>query len=201
MLYYILRDICKVLFRLWLSIEINGKEKVPQGGGYIIICNHQSNLDPVLMSFGVKKQIRFMGKKELFEVPVLKWIFYGIGGFPVDRGSGDSAALDKSKDIINNGEILGMFPEGTRSKDGVPLRPKSGVAMIAGMTNSGIMPCGITYSKGLKFRSKVTINYGDFIPVEELGFGEEFAPRQVKFATKHSFSKVLELIGRGEDVK
>ncbi len=199
MLYFILRDICKVLFRIWFKVVIIGKENVPDKGGYIIIANHQNYLDPIYMSFGLKRQIRFMGKAELFRTPVLKWIYYGIGGFPVERGKGDNAAIDKSLEIIKSGQILGMFPEGTRSKDGEPLRAKSGVALISNATNADILPCGLRYSRGIAFRSQVTISYGELIPYEDLKFTDERGPREIKYATKYMFSKVLNLIGKGEN--
>ena len=72
-----------------------------------------------------------MGKMELFRNPILGWALRTIGTFPVDRGAGDTSAIDNSRKVIEEGDILGIFPEGHRSKTGEPLRPKSGVALVA----------------------------------------------------------------------
>ncbi|MEG1621506.1 MAG: lysophospholipid acyltransferase family protein [Oscillospiraceae bacterium] len=195
MFYKVCKFICMLAFRIWYSIEYKGLENIPNGGGYIIICNHRSNLDPIILAGKVKKPICYMGKAELFKNPILSFIFRHVNAFPVDRGSGDNSAIETSAKIIADRKILGMFPEGTRSRDGAPLRPKSGVALIAKMAYADVLPCSISYSDIGKFRSKVVVNYGKIISYDELGFTDSQSPREIKYATRLMFSRVLELLG------
>ena len=195
MFYNICKAICMFAFRIWYKIEYTGKENVPNGGGYIIICNHLSNIDPIVIAGAVKEPIHYMAKAELFKNPFLAFIFKHVNAFPVERGKGDTSAIDISVKLIADSKIVGIFPEGTRSKDGNPLRPKSGAALVAKMTNADVLPCGIIYENKGKFRSKVKVNIGNIIPYEQLGFTEEQNARELKVATKTMFGKVLSLIG------
>ena len=195
MFYKICKAICMFAFRIWYKIEYVGIENIPNGGGYMLISNHLSNIDPIILAGKVKEPIHYMGKAELFKNPFIGWIFKNVKAFPVNRGAGDTSAIDKSVEIISNREILGIFPEGTRSKDGNPLRPKSGAALIAKMSSADVLPCGMAYGNKGKFRSSVTVNYGKLISFEELGFTDEQSPREIKKATRIMFGRVLELIG------
>ena len=195
MFYNICKAICMFAFRIWYKIEYTGKENVPNGGGYILICNHLSNLDPIILAGGLKEPIHYMAKAELFKNAFLAFIFKHVNAFPVERGKGDTSAIDNSVKLIAESKIVGIFPEGTRSKDGKPQRPKSGAALVAKMTGADVLPCGIIYENKGKFRSKVTVNIGTVIPHEMLGFTEEQNARELKGATKIMFGTVLSLIG------
>ena len=199
MFYKIMKNLCMFIFRIWFHIQYVGSENIPNGGGYILICNHISNIDPILLAGNVKEPICYMGKAELFRNPVLGFIFRHVNAFPVERGKGDTSAIDTSVKIISDRKILGIFPEGTRSKDGKPLRPKSGAALIAKMTGADVLPCGIVYENKKKFRSKVTVSFGEVIPFENLGFTSEQNARELKAATKLMFGQVLSLIGADTD--
>lgn len=195
MFYNFCKFLSMLIFRFWYSIEYTGLENIPNGGGYMLISNHRSNIDPIILAGKVKEPICYMGKAELFKNPITAFIFRKVNAFPVERGKGDTSAIDTSVEIISNRKILGIFPEGTRSKDGVPLRPKSGAALIAKLSYADVLPCSIYYSNKGKFRSKIYVSYGKLILNEELGFNStEQSPREIKFATKLMFSKVLELL-------
>ncbi len=195
MFYNICKAICMFAFRIWYKIEYTGSENVPNGGGYILICNHLSNLDPIILAGGVKEPIHYMAKAELFTNPFLAFIFRHVNAYPVERGTGDTSAIDNSVKLIAESKIVGIFPEGTRSKDGNPLRPKSGASLVAKMTCADVLPCGIIYENKGKFRSKVSVKFGSVIPHEKLGFTEEQNARELKTATKIMFGSVLSLIG------
>ena len=124
-LYYLARFVCMTAFLLFFKLEYRGTENIPEKGPYILASNHRSNLDPILLSHKVRQRLCYMGKMELFQNPILGWALTTIGTFPVDRGSGDNSAIQQAEEVLRRGEILGIFPEGHRSKDGTPQRPKS----------------------------------------------------------------------------
>lgn len=114
--------------RFWFSIHFEGRENIPHGGGYIIASNHTSNIDPLLLAMGVPHPINYMGKAELFQNPILGALFRSIHVIRVERGKGDTGAVEECAKLVENDHVLGIFPEGTRYKIGEPGRPKSGMA-------------------------------------------------------------------------
>lgn len=172
----ILRPFVRILYRL----EVIGIENVPNEGGFIICPNHTSNADPVLLAITLKRQIYFMAKAELFKCKILSKIFRTVGAFPVERGKGDTSAITTAEKILKNGEQLGIFIEGTRSKTNEFLRPKTGCAMIAYKSDSPIIPICITGKSEhkVKLLQKNVISIGKPIYISQLniteGSGREF---------------------------
>ena len=202
MFYEIAIRVVGFLWRFWFHLEINHMEEEPQDGGYILACNHCSAIDPMIVCQGIRHHhIHFMAKAELFQIPVLKTVIRWLNAFPVDRGSGDMTAIETAKQVIRDKEILGIFPEGTRSKDNSLLRFKSGLALIAQQTGAPVLPMSITYLNPKKsFRSRVIVNYGKLMTCEELGIapaeGEEISmssARGLKGATRMLQSTVADL--------
>jgi len=109
-----------------------------------------------------------MGKEELFHNKILGSFFKAMGAFSVKRGSGGAEAIDTAVNIIKEKKIMGIFPEGTRSKDGIPMRAKSGVAVIVSKTGAPVVPVSIYREGKLHLFCKVTIRYGEPIFSEEL---------------------------------
>lgn len=174
-----------ILWRFWFSLKIYGAENEPKGkGGYILASNHCSSIDPMVVVQGIHHNyVHFMSKAELFDIKVLSPVIRALGAFPVSRGTGDTTAIDTAIQTIQNNEVLGLFPEGTRSKDGNLQRFKSGLALIAQKTGAPVLPVTITYTNGKKFRSKVVVTYGKLISHEELGLVSGEA-RELKEATR-----------------
>lgn len=199
-LYRLARFVCMIYFSIAYRLHFEGMENIPAKGPYIVACNHRSNADPILLAHKVPQQIHFMGKAELFSTPFLKWIFTTIGGFPVNRGAGDTSAIDRSVELIESGKLLGLFPEGTRNKeDWRPQRFKSGTALIAQRTHADVLPCCVYYEGRLRWGTHVTVRFGPLIPYEQLGFSGSDSPREYKAATKVIYDAVLTLMGREED--
>lgn len=139
-----------------------------------------------------------MAKAELFSNGFQRWLFKHLGAFPVERGKGDSGALDWAQTVVREGKILGMFPEGTRSKDGKPLRPKSGAAMIAMQTGTDVLPCAVCFGPELKFRTRVVIRYGKLLQNSELGFTPGAnSPREIKDVSRRIMDQVVQLLEEG----
>lgn len=180
------------------KMRYEGFENIPQNQGFILASNHITAYDPLFVAHKIHQPLHFMAKTELFRNPVIGWILRAVNAFPVDRGKGDGAALDEAKSRIDNGGVMGIFIEGTRSKDGKPQRARSGVALIAGRTGADILPCAVVYDKKLRFRSVVTVRYGALIKNDTLGIDLE-TPSTLRLAAKSIMGEIVELFG-GEEV-
>ena len=176
--------------RLYYKLEYRGLEKVPEGG-FLLCSNHVSFIDPALLVIRVKPQFRFMAKAELFRVPVLRHIVKWLGAFPVSRGSGDMTPINTSVETINSGGSLLIFIEGTRSKTGELLRPRSGAALVAMKTGADVLPASVRYERKGRFRSRVCVHYGDLIPNAALGLDPD-NPRSLHAASKYIMERIRE---------
>ena len=162
MFYSIIRAIATFFFHIIFHIKVCGREHIVSAG-QILFCNHQSYIDPVFLINAFPRKcgkIHFMAKASLWKNPVLRLAFPLMNVFPVKRGEGDQDALVKAGEYAKTA-TLGIFPEGTRSKKGGLLRFKSGTALIATTTGAPLLPCCIYYEKGLAFRRKITIRFGE----------------------------------------
>ncbi len=165
--YNLLRYITIFVYHCYYNI----KWEVPKDGGNIFASNHRSYQDPVFTALGARVPISYMAKEELFHKNVF---FTGLiklfGAFPVVRGKGDMQVIDTSIEKLEKGRNLEIFPEGTRSKDGKVGKGKTGVALIAAVAQTKVIPVGINFEgEKLKFRSKVVVRYGKPIIPAEIG--------------------------------
>ena len=166
------------LVKLFLRVHIvdNRKDKT-ELNPFVICANHISNWDPILVLVATQLEISFMAKESLFKIPILKNILHSLGAaFPVSRTGPDMASIRKSIEVINNGGHFSLFPQGMRipGKEPSPEQAKKGVGFICGRAKASVLPIGI-YTKNHKimpFR-KITVTIGDFIPFDEIPFGEE----------------------------
>lgn len=181
-------------FVLWTHpCKVVGREKIPEGGKVILCANHLSNWDPVLLLLSQPRRIAFMAKEELFRFKPLGWLIGHIfGAFPVARGKGDTGALDAGARAIENGDMMGIFPEGTRSKDGRLMRFKSGAALIAARAGASVLPVGI--DRRAKAFRRVTITVGDLITPEELHLTGDTP--DLRYATRLMRERVAALSGQ-----
>jgi 1-acyl-sn-glycerol-3-phosphate acyltransferase len=144
MLYWAIRKVFMGIYHVCYRLQVQGLENIPSGQPFIICANHFSWWDPPLVACLVShKPVCFMAKEELFRLPVLGWALRRVHAFPVRRGSADRRAIATALHILRNGGILGLFPEGTRSKTGDLLQPHPGVALIAVKSNAVILPVAI----------------------------------------------------------
>lgn len=140
MLYPIARFIFRVLFKVLWRWKVEGLENFPAAGPVVVVANHVSIWDPVAVGSALPRQIKFMAKEDLFHYPVLGSILPRLGAFPVKRNQPDRVAIRRALEILENKEVLGMFPEGTRSKTGELLKPHPGAAMIALKARAPVVP-------------------------------------------------------------
>ena len=181
-LYDFLRPLGKFICRCVYKVEYVGVENIPTDKGFILASNHIHALDPLIISMGIKNtQMHFMSKKELWSNGFAAFFLSLFNAFPVPRGSASASAFKYAVKILKNGFCLGIFPEGTRSKDGQIGKAKRGVADIAFNTSSGILPVSVCNSDNLKKHTRYTVRFGEYIPYENLGFSEE-GTREEKMA-------------------
>ena len=131
-----------VLFPIY-QFRVIGKENLPSEGGVLLCTNHIHNFDPIVVGITSPRPIHFMAKEELFTVPILGKIMPLINAFPVKRGLSDRGALRTGLGILKEGNVLGLFPEGTRSKTGELGEGLAGAGFFALRSNAHIVPCAI----------------------------------------------------------
>lgn len=163
--------------------KIEGKENLICDTNFILAGNHKSLLDIPLVATSVEPHVHFMGKKELFENSVFRYIFTKLGSFPVDREGIDINAIKTAIRLLKEDEILGIFPEGTRNKDNILLPFKEGTTRIAIKTKKPIIPFGI--SGKYKVGGGITIRFGEAI---------DFNKIEVENKNEYLKDKVMELI-------
>lgn len=154
-----LRFILGPIFKLYYNPTIIGKENIPESGSILIVGNHKHLMDQCLAIISTKRPIHYMAKKEYFDGK-FAWFFKLAGCIPVDRSKKDENAKSSGLEVLNNGLVLGLFPEGTRNRTDNFLLPfKFGAVSMANKTDSYLVPFGITGD--YKFRSKnLTIRFG-----------------------------------------
>ncbi len=182
------------LVRLVFLVRTVGKKNEPNKSKNFIVCsNHISALDPIIIGAALRKhQPCYMAKKELFDVPVLKWIIKLLGAFPVNREGGNTGTVFRTIKMIKDGSTVGMFPQGTRhpAKDPRATKVRSGVGMIATKAKADILPVYLKV-KGNKqgFLKPVKVIIGEPISFEELNYDPEAAA-----AGKNEYQRISEMI-------
>ena len=183
MFYYIARIAVYIVLMIFYKPRFEGLENVPKDKGFILVSNHISNFDPIFVAVKVKPRCYFMAKEELFRNPFVSLIIRGLGAFPVSRGKGDTAAVEKAVGYVKEGKVVAIFPEGHRSPDGKLQKLKSGAVVIAAETGGGMQPCVGRQGPKKGLRPPVVIRYGKFISHEELGLTGR-TPSQIRTANK-----------------
>ncbi|WP_059170973.1 1-acyl-sn-glycerol-3-phosphate acyltransferase [Bacillus sp. FJAT-27445] len=123
--------------------EVYGAENFPKDGGVLLCSNHINNLDPPVVGITAPRPVHFMAKEELFSIPILGNIVRACNAFPVKRGMSDREALRKGLGVLKAGQVLGLFPEGTRSKTGELGQGLAGAGFFALRSDAHVVPCAI----------------------------------------------------------
>ncbi len=174
MIYKIAKVLATIVLKLFFGFEVIGKENIPKRAPYLVAANHVSYLDPIVVGIALPHKIHFMAKKELFKSRFFSWFLSQLGVFPVNREGLDISSIKQSISILRNGGVLGIFPEGTRSRDGKFKGANRGVIGIAIKGKVPILPMGIigtyeTWPPGKKLPkfSKIILKIGKPIELAE----------------------------------
>lgn len=148
------------LMKIW-RFEYSGTENVPMTGPLIIAANHISYLDPVAVGVACPRPISYMAKAELFRIPVLGAILPRVNAYPVERGlkASTTGAIRKSVQILRQGRAIGIFPQGTRVRDGLG-ETKAGVALLASMADAPVVPAYVWGSKDASRLHQIKVAFG-----------------------------------------
>ena len=171
MLYYVIRGLFYLIYSIFFRLRIEWIGKVPEKGPAILISNHCSAWDPPLTVIATARPVYFMAKEELFRMPVFSFVLPRIHVFPVRRGVADRQAIRTSLEILRRGELLGLFPEGTRSKDGVLSGAEPGAAMFALRSQAPVIPVALINTHRMlkkgSFLAPLTVRVGEPVDLSE----------------------------------
>ena len=165
-------SVIQPLYATYFQGRVVGLDNVPTKGAFIAVSNHASNFDPPMLAVSVCRPVAFMAKEELFRVPILKQIIQTYGAYPVQRGKGDRAAIRAALTALKAGWGVGIFLQGTRTKDGLVTQPKTGAALIAAKAQVPLIPMSLIGTEKI-FDGKSPIPKP--VPVT-LRIGEAIAP-------------------------
>ena len=146
--YDFVRGVIAGFCRLFWRVSLEGSENVPKTGPFILAPIHRSNIDTPLVCAVTSRRMRYVGKKEMWKYRWSAWFFSSLGGIPVDRGEPDRQAMRQAQDVLEVGEPLVLFPEGTRQSGPIVKDVFDGVAFLALRTGTPIVPVGIGGSEG-----------------------------------------------------
>jgi 1-acyl-sn-glycerol-3-phosphate acyltransferase len=183
------------LFRL----RVRGRERLPASGGYVLACNHISNLDPWPLGLPLwpRRWLRFMAKAELYWWPA-RYLLDGAGAFPVRRGLADVEAIETAVRLAQEGNVVVMFPEGTRREKGLvkkhEARPRSGAARIALEAGVPLVPAAVAGTDRLLALGPLRIAYGTPVAIEDLRASED-----IRGSSQEATERLMARIGELEE--
>lgn len=164
LVYWIARAVLQPAFHVYFRLGRTGRHHIPDGP-VILAANHRSFLDPFIVATAVLRPVYFVAKKELFDKPWQGWLLNRLGAFPVKRGQSDEETLQTALALLDRGEAVVIFPEGTRHREGPVRTPRRGVGRLALESGAPVVPVAITGTenvrRGWRIRpAKVSIRCG-----------------------------------------
>ncbi len=184
--YTIAKTVVKTILTPAYRIQVSGLEHFPKEGGVLLCANHIDNLDPPVVGITSERPVRFMAKEELFKTKWMGKLMKGLNVFPVKRGMSDREAIRTGLKILKEGQVLGLFPEGTRSKDGSLGKGMTGAGFFALRTNAAVVPCALIGP--YKIGRKLKVVYGPPVDLEPL--------RERKASPEEATEAIMNAIGK-----
>ena len=170
MLYWVIKAILTPILRVLFRVRVEGREHLPAHGPVILANNHNSFLDSIFLPLVVRRRVTFVAKAEYFDSWKTRWFFNGVGQIPIRRegGSASERALASALDVLRDGGVFGIYPEGTRSRDGKLHKGHTGVARLTLRSGAPIVPVGLVGTRDCqppdrtmpKFFVPITIRFG-----------------------------------------
>jgi 1-acyl-sn-glycerol-3-phosphate acyltransferase len=179
-LYHMGRAVVRLALTVGARVQVDGRARIPRDGALLVVTNHTSVLDPVVLAASFPRPVMFMAKAELFRVPIFGRLLRAAGIIPVRRGRPDRAALQEALAVLRHGGVLAMFPEGTRSADGVLQTVHAGAGLLAVRSAAPVLPVAIMGTERLHrarrwlTRPRIAVRVGILVPaapVAERGLG------------------------------
>ncbi len=164
--YWIVRNIVAALCRVFFPMKVVDADKVPSTGPVMVCCNHVSFMDAVLLACALKRRVTYLAKKELFKNKLMNWVLRGIGMVPVDRGASDIQAMRVCLDVLKDGRLLGIFPQGHRYKDDDHHELQNGAALMALRARPAVVAAHVSGAARL-FR-RTTIRFSDPVDLSDI---------------------------------
>jgi 1-acyl-sn-glycerol-3-phosphate acyltransferase len=149
-LYLVVRAVLQPFCRVYFRLRRLGTEHIPRSGPVILAANHRSFLDPFVIGMLTPRPVYYVAKKELFAHPVVGWLLSRLGAFPIDRGAGDQQAMDTARRILERGDCVVIFPEGTRKRPGPLGVPRRGVGRLALQTGAPVVPVAVFGTEAIR---------------------------------------------------
>ena len=180
MLYWVVKGALTPVLRVCFHVKVEGRENIPRRGAIIVASNHRSFLDSIFLPLVLHRRVTFVAKAEYFDDPKTAWFFRGVGQIPIRRegGSASERALASATEVLRAGGMFGIYPEGTRTRDGYLHRGHTGVARLALRTGTPIVPVGMIGTDDVQpvdkrmprlFR-RVTVRFGE--PLDPARYGD-----------------------------
>jgi len=171
LLYWIVKAVLTPILGVCFRVKVEGRENIPRQGPVILASNHRSFLDSIFLPLVLRRRVTFVAKAEYFDDPKTAWFFRAVGQIPIRRegGSASERALASATEVLRAGGVFGIYPEGTRTRDGYLHRGHTGVARLALRTGTPIVPVGLIGTDEIQpvdkkmpnlFR-RVTIRFGE----------------------------------------
>lgn len=173
-LYAVGKHACWWTFRIGWRLHVEGAARVPPSGGVILAANHISLADPPLIGCSVRRSIHYLAKEELFRIPLLGWFISHTNAFPLKRMEHDVSAFKHAQRLLERGEVVLVFPEGTRQRSSALGRAKPGVGMLAAKARVPIVPVLIQNSNRLRFFARVSVVFGAPLPAPLYASREDY---------------------------
>lgn len=187
-MYKFLKNFCGGILQLLFKFKVYDKNKIPENGPVIICANHTSAMDPIVLAQVCDRKIYFMAKEELFNKPVLGFFVRKLDAFPVNRSKTDLKSVRTAMSILKRGDVLGIFPEGTRVKTVSADNIKEGVGMISNRTGAAILPVYIDTEYKL-FRP-IKVSFRDLVYPEDF---KDFGRDANKEITMEVYKKIYNI--------
>ncbi len=187
--YSLIACLYRVFCALVHPVRIEGAQNVPDDGPVILCANHKSAQDPFVVAAYLRRKVRFIAKKELFNNRIVGALAASVGAFPVARGENDISAIRTSLAVLKDGGVLGIFPEGHRYHDGQMHRAENGVSLIALRSKAAVIPAYI--DGNYRMFKRITVTYGN--PVDLSDFYGKMDAQTLSLATDKIFGAMLEL--------
>lgn len=183
-----------IYIKIFYRVKLINKRVIPEKGPVLICANHPGKLDMFLIGCRLKRLARYMAKEELFRNPVLRFILNHVGAFPVRRGRADIRSVKKAINLLKEGHIVAMFPEGTRTrnKDKSRIRIGGGAALMAVKASVPIIPVAV--SENYRIFGKIKVIYGEpfYLDADK---NKKYSSRELKQMSSEIMKKVYNLFG------